>query len=332
MTDGKFGRFGDMLRDGLRYLAPVWLRRMFLAEPAASLLRLDRSKPYGLSPSVLLETQGKVPKPNKTVDVVFPADIFLRRKISIPPTSRGQQRQVAAMDLVRRTPFKETEVHWALSDSKDTQATELEQWIIKKIDLSRYRQSLYSHGYQLRKALVPVGPHTVTIADFTLEVAPRVHLWRRLNAALLIVIIGFCAVIWLRPALEARAEVSRNQIVLDRLRNEALDLRAEVARRAEARDDQKAFIDTVLTRPRAVDALRQMTVALPDTVWLSDFLFTPSQITVNGETSQSAAELVLDLTENNRTRLLPALSGPVSRTAQGNERFGMTFRPGGDSQ
>lgn len=113
------------------------------------------------------------------------------------------------------------------------------------------------------------------------------------------------------------------------LRDQALTLRGDIARLNQIDSERTTFLNAVAQHPRLVDALRHLTVALPDTVWVSDMVFTDAQITVNGQTSASAADLVLRLTQSNLP-YVPALTGPVSRTNDGREQFGIVFaRQGG---
>ena len=79
-----------------------------------------------------------------------------------------------------------------------------------------------------------------------------------------------------------------------------------------------------MLKPRLIDGLRALTVALPDGVWISDLKFTPTEFVITGETSGSAADLVLQLTESNLD-LVPSLQGAVSRTNIGSERFSLKF-------
>jgi len=308
-----------MLRDGLWDVVPVWMRWVFFAEPAARLLRLSGKEGDGM-----LSQPGKAASRQKTVDVVLPNHVLLRRTITIPPTAPGRHHDIAYLDMVRRTPFAPADIYWTLEDGRSAKTTELAQLIIKKADITRYRSNLATHGFRVRKFLLTPADKPLTIADFTTDISPNAKLWRRLNAFFVLLIIGFATAIWLQPAWQARTEIARDQIVLDRMRNQALDLRAEIETRAQASVERTAFMNSVIRRTRAVDALRQLTIALPDAVWLSDLVFAPNQITINGETADSAADLVLELTRSNLA-YVPALTGSVSRTSEGNERFGIVF-------
>ena len=322
-----------MLRDGLWDVTPHWFRKVFLAEPPARQLRFGEGKRRGIitKPSSILGQAGTVTSRAKTVDVILPPELLLRRTIPTPPSAVVTHNDIAALDLVRRTPFLPKDVYWVLGNESTAKTTELVQWIAKKTDITHYQTMLKSHGYKVRRFLIADGKTHTTIADFTSNIAPRAHLWRRMNAILCIAIIGFCVSIWLQPARQAQTEVRQDAVVLERLRNEALDLRVEIEALNQIDTERTAFVNAVMRRTRVVDAIRQLTVALPDSVWISDLLFTSNRITLNGETAQSAADLVLELTDSNLA-YVPALTGPVSRTSEGKERFGIVFSATGAGQ
>jgi Tfp pilus assembly protein PilN len=73
-------------------------------------------------------------------------------------------------------------------------------------------------------------------------------------------------------------------------------------------------------RPRLSQTLRDLTVALPDTVWLSELGFSQTGAVLSGETADSAADLVIALAAL-REFENPRLSGSVSRTPAGREQF-----------
>jgi len=72
--------------------------------------------------------------------------------------------------------------------------------------------------------------------------------------------------------------------------------------------------------PRVVTQLRESTVNLPNTVWLNEWTYNQGSLRLAGEVDGSAADLVLTLSEKVRG-WSPALSGAVSSTPDGNQRF-----------
>lgn len=317
---------GTLLRDALHDVVPQWFRTMFLGEPATSILWFGKEQMRGAisEPVAILMTRGAGNNRTKVVDAVLPSSVLLRRVIAIPPSSPATHKDIATLDLLRRTPFKPADIRWVLAGDRNSKSVQLIQWVAKRSDIAHFLTMLSSHGYQVRRFLVEDGQGQTILADFADDIFPQARIWRKVNAALTVAITGIGAFLWLQPALDARAEIYRDTAVLDTLRNEALTLRTELVALNQVDTERSAFLETVLHRTRVVDALRQLTVSMPDSFWASDLLFTQSRIMLNGETAQSAADLVLQLTESNLA-FVPALNGSVSRTAEGKERFAITF-------
>ena len=95
--------------------------------------------------------------------------------------------------------------------------------------------------------------------------------------------------------------------------------------RAE-RDEESRLLQELKQRPRLVETLREATVALPDEAWISTVTFRPNAVTLEGETSGAAVDLVLGLAEK-RQFGNPRLSGATTRTATGKERFEIALDP-----
>ncbi|MDO6591945.1 hypothetical protein DS901_02475 [Loktanella sp. D2R18] len=326
MASGILSNYLDMLREGSSDLIPNWFKTVFLGMPTAKKLRFDGKRSDNSLPiNILVNGElGDKPKQMVTVDAVLPTDLLLRRTIEIPPAARSSQTMVAKLDLQRRTPFKLSEIYWALDAEQTGTENQAIQWVAKRADITQFRTVLRSHGYAVRRFVTDGKTKQTTIADFTADIAPNARFWRRLNIALCILVIGFGVAIWLEPAWRARVETQTANSAVNALRAQAIDLRTEIEALKQADSERTAFLNAVSQHPRLVDALRQITVALPDTVWVSDLVFTGPQITVNGQTSASAADLVLQLTQSNLP-YVPALTGPVSRTNDGREQFGLVF-------
>ncbi len=257
------------------------------------------------------------------VDVVLPQEALLKRNISCPTLNHTQSRAVATLDLTRKTPFSGDEVYWGIERRRDVKLP-LIQWIAKRTDITIYKRALHLRGMTVRRFLVQAPSGDVVICDFGPEVNSKSKYIRRLNSVLLAAFIGLLGFIWLFPALSERSANALQQHELTELQTRALTLRKEIEDLSKADKERADFIESVVRRPKLVDTLRQVTVALPDSVWISSFSFSPDTIVVNGETTASAAELVLRLTNSNLPYIV-ALSGPVARTNEGGERFELTF-------
>ncbi len=326
MASGILSSYSNMLREGSQDLTPQWFKTVFLGMPTAKQLRFDgKQSAHTLPRNILVNGElGDKPKHMLTVDAVLPTDLLLRRKIDIPPAARSSRLMVARLDLQRRTPFNLSDIHWALDADQPGTDNQVTQWVAKRADIANFRAILRSHGYNVRRFVIEGQTKQTTIADFSVDIAPRARLWRQLNAALCVLAIGLGGAIWLKPAWNAEIKTRSTNSSVNALRAQALDLRTEIEALKQIDNERTTFLNAVSRHPRLVDALRQLTVTLPDTVWVSDLIFTAPQITVNGQTSASAAELVLQLTQSNLP-YIPALTGPISRTNDGREQFGLVF-------
>ena len=309
--------------EGLTELTPAWVRFAFLAEPRAEILRLDQDT-YGVQ---LLKTTGSK-QGGRLVDVVLPKALLLERQITIPPSPPANHPDIAALDLQRRTPFRPSEVVWTLSPGSTAKSTQLTQWVARTADIADFRSSLKSHGYEVRRFFIGAGSQPIPLTDFSKEIAPRAMIWRRMNATFASITLLAVLAIWLMPAIQARPFIAEKEAQIASMRAEALALRSEISDLSAADAARAAFIDSVTRRVRVVNVLRELTVALPDDVWISDIMVTDDTITINGETTGTTADLVLALAEKD-LGFVPAMNGPVTRTAEGKERFGIAFTANG---
>lgn len=308
-------------------LLPEWFRVLFLGGVTAKTINVVSSvataKRGTVPASKLDEFQKEETKRRRTVNIVLPKERLLQRKLDLPASKQSARYAMAELDLVRRTPFKPTEITWVLVGVK---ADKWEQWVAKNADLQVYRKNLESHGYTVRQFLVQTPQGKLPLADYSDEIAPSRAYWARINAAVVSISGIFALFIWLYPAYIAQNDVAAINPALSELRTDALALRQQIEVLEQSQAQRSEFIDVVIRRPRFVDTLRQITVAMPDDVWISDLTFQHDRITLSGETSSSAAGLVLKLGESN-LQYAPALSGTVSRTNEGQERFNLTLTP-----
>lgn len=319
-----------MLGAQFSVLVPDWLRALFFGYPLArktNFAGLERSHKRGTLSQELL-TSPLTPlsgtKPRKIIDAVIPAAFFLKRKIRVPVSARNKLTASAELDLRQRTPFSPGEVYWQLSEPEVQNGfIEVNQWVVKKIEVDAWRKKLGSHGFQVRRIFVDDQQKHAPIADFSNEILP----WRRslvlLNGTLAIAATTAVLFGWLYPAWVAQQQTLTIDAHLKDLRGQAFELRRTVEDMRTDDVERATFLDTVLRRPLLVDTLRELTVALPDSVWVSAMIYTPKRVVLDGETNGSAAQIVLDLGER-RSLGNPRLSGPVQRTATNAERFEIT--------
>lgn len=325
MPDNPFSRAIVIAKHCLWEATPRWVRRLFLADIASTLVHVVETPSDRTDlPMAVLSVKGSS---GKTIiaDCVLPKSVLLERTISVPPARTSQQAKIAELDMLRRTPFTPQDVFCAIGKLPGNGPGQLKQWIAKKPDILGFRSNLKTHGLIVRRFLVEDETHQVVIADFSAQIAPNQNRIRQWNGVFASIAVTAATAIWLLPAFQTRAEIIAGTESVDALRSHALALRAEIVALEDADAARLAFVENILRRPRVVDTLRQVTVALPDEVWVFEMTITKDRVTTSGETSQSAADLILALTNDN-VGYTPALTGPVSRTAEGKERFILTLQ------
>ena len=304
---------------------------MFWVDPLAVPLRFDsdargaiwRAGEWLLPEAVLTgdDPTSRAQRP-ALVDVYLPDTHLLVRKLRFPAAAYKSFRQAAELDLMRRTPFKPAEIVWSVTPPtrQEGNVTGL-QFIARLPELDFIRQRLKRLGFSVRRVLVE--QHNLVLAEFPDGRERRRIVWRGVNLALAGVVLAGLAFLWLAPAFDARRTILQDEPYAEILRSEAVALRTQVEAARRQNTDLDDFVGAVIHKMRLVEVLRELTVALPDSAWVSEFNFTPQAATMVGESRGSAAELVLGL-GSQRFFSDPRLTGPVSRTAEGNERFEVT--------
>lgn len=326
MPSQVFQWFSDQLAGGF----PDWLKAMFFGMPMATEVQFSkdvttiaRRKGQLIAPESLLQIGSPETPPvrSRIVDVLIPDTFFLKRKIEAPTTADKNLKKLVALDMVRRTPFRPVTVYWAISKPhKSGNTLHVEQWIIKRNYIERLQQRAAKAGLRIRKVFVEGAPIQHPIADLSASVTPNAKRWRVLNGILAIGAVGLAAMVWLYPAWQASVETDRLNETIAQNRTRALAMRQDVEGLRSHKMERAAFLDIVYQGPRLSHILRDITVALPDSVWISDMNFSPERVVVSGEVSGSAAQLVLALAQRNEFHN-PRLSGPVARANNGAERF-----------
>lgn len=319
------------LTDWADGLLPEWIGAMFWGQPMAVPVRFSTSHLNQADVNVLIDALSREVaqkwQGNGTpaIDIFVPAEFFFERRLSLPLTARGKLEEMALLDLRSRTPFELSNIYWRLGKPIIQDDTiDVSQWIVRRDDVANWKLNLKKNGFRVRKLFVDTENAPSAIADFSDELLPGRQNFRKLNAALVSVTALALFAVWLYPGWSARSEARALQIELETLRSEALLERRKVEEIRKAEAQKAAFVDAVLLRPLLLDTVRELTVSLEDNVWVSTLTFNTSHVVITGEAGNSAAETVLSLGKRSGFGN-PRLSGPVSRTARGAERFEITL-------
>lgn len=307
-----------------------WVGALFLGVPHARALKfsddvtkIEYTSGVYVAPSSLLQADGPVvPAMKRTaiVDVQLPAHVILTRSLDVPRAAKTKMHEVALLDLMRKTPFSPQEIYMASAAGKlRDDMIPVRQWLFKRADADSLIKRLEAPGIQVRKLLVGEADGAVLL-DRRRILSKRTRWLRLLNASMAVSAFIAATTWWLLPASKAaqalpqlsEAHAGKQQLVFA--------LRQELEARSSTATADESFVREVVMRTRLVDLLRNLTVALPDSVWISDVSLRSDTLLITGETQASATDLVLSLAEKSGFDN-PRLNGPVSRTRTGAEKF-----------
>ncbi|WP_208353079.1 PilN domain-containing protein [Pseudaestuariivita rosea] len=314
----------------LSSMVPAWLKTVLTGGPHVLTLHLSqtatalkKTRSGYLAPETLLTDATETNAGPLTVDLYLPEHHFLKREIEAPAPAFKNMAQLVRLDMMRRTPFQPNDVHWTVSEpvaqGPKARAT---QWLIKRSDAEQLRAHLKTIGVHAQSIRVDTDLAKTPVARFQTQTNGGWQKW--LNLGLAAAVVMAFAVVLIFPAFQDQRNLNQVENQIADLRRQAIGLRGDLEALRQAEQDRTALVDTVINKTVFAETLREMTIALPDDVWISDLSFQPNRIVVNGNSDSSAAELVLRVA-NNRLFENPRLTGPVSRTTSGQERFEMTL-------
>jgi len=326
------------LRDRISEVVPDWFRAMFLGQRMAISLFFRQQvseithEPRGQVAPVswlgnLPENRKKKEQTAQLADVYFPPSVFLERRVSIPNGAEKNIQSIVELDMVRRTPFRPDEVYWTCSGRDN--AGDVVQWVARKSDIHDILKNLTGHWISVRQIFVDAPGASAAMVVFDTQKSGPAKILRLMNLGLAVAILVFLLFAWLFPAWQAFNEGNSLSAETEELRAQALQIRADVDGFRSVETSKSDLLTLLRERPRLSVVLRNLTVALPDTVWSDNLVFSSDRVVFTGTTETSAAELVLQLSRSRQFEN-PRLSGPVSRTSNGGERFEIAAELGVD--
>ena len=300
---------------------------MFLGSPRPHKLRFDsvasirRDGADYILPIGLLEgpVKGLTRTRSVYVTLSLPERVFMERQLELPGLTATAAESAARLDLIRRTPFRPEEVYASLARSAGNAST-FHQYVIRRSDVTALAERIRELGFNVGEVRLEGSPHLLPFADLSDQALPARRMWRWLNGTLAVALAGTLCWLWLNPGFAERDASQALATEVSALRERATELRREVDDLRADRAARDAFLGEIIGRPRLVEIIRNLTVALPDDTWVSDLVYNGSGVVVSGATTQSAAELVLELSKR-RDIINPRLSGPVARLPSGEESF-----------
>lgn len=317
----------------LSEILPDWFRAMFLGQPRAQVLSFDdtatelrKTSDGWVAPFSWLASapeNGKATQ-ERVVDVVVPSQMILGRALKFPKKSARHLDRVVGFDTLQKTPFKPDQIHSVCDiTGRDPAQIHVQQWIARKSDIEALAQNLATHGLRPRRFIID-GFSGPAMLDLSRDVAPLGGMWRTFNLIAACAILGALICLWALPVWSAYQARQAQEAELKTLTAQAVALRQDVDGLRRGASERAAFLDIMMQRQTMVALLREATALLPDSVWITDFTFEADRLILRGSVKGSAAQLVLDLPDNNVLKT-PRLTGPVSQMGDGRERFDLVF-------
>jgi len=308
--------------------SPEWFGRWFLgcAKVTPLVFHNDSKgivqKQTIVAPKSLLDgiTENFRPTIVGPVDAYFPKDAFLIRPIEVPKKLRRKTNDIAKLDILASTPFMEGEFLWVV-DFHSSKGPLLmgEIWIIKTQVVRTALASLEKLGLQTRKVFIE-GKATVPLIDSGEVSNNKKTTW----SLSLLLAVGLIVCGLLAPKLIALVTAQReNQQLVkiaEQLRTDTLSKRVALDQTNTAFQNQRDFLDRTQFKQPVSQTLRELTIAIPDSAWLSSISITNNVLIASGSVDGSAAEHVLELSKKDGFALVE-LRGAISRSGANRENF-----------
>lgn len=250
----------------------------------------------------------------RRVEAVIAPDKGLIRRLRLPAAAEGRLRSVVELQLARLSPFRAEDVRFDCRRLETEAADEIvaEAAIVPTETLDALERRLERVGLAVGGFRFEGLPFHFAPVELRRTADERIQYL--LGAA---AVIALALAVSLAPIMRA-SELEGLSAQVGTLRGPARHavLLAENLRRAEA---PMVAASTALSRPAALDILRNATEILPADVQLSDLKINGGAVRMSGSCSD-AKKLVALLRRSGRFRDVATIS-PVGRTADGRDRF-----------
>lgn len=218
------------------------------------------------------------------VTVTIPAAELLVRTIKIPSSAKSHLRSAVGLQLDRLSPFKSTEVAFdcRVADSEPNSEMNVRVGILPKAALSRYEDKVLSLGCTPRRFVSENEMFTFSPTSF------RLTRQQKLQAILL----AGALALWSSSYIVAP---EMRELELQDLTKKASSLQVEATAAERLRGEIEGIarpaeaIKRRLQEPQAIDTLRGLSSAIPDTTFLSSLSIERGSIRMEGVTTAPKA-------------------------------------------
>jgi general secretion pathway protein L len=260
----------------------------------------------------------------RDVAVRFPRASVLHLDLDLPAASRATLRQAASFELARLSPIKPDQLYFDVAAASMGAKALVTLRAIKRAEVDEAVALCHASGLRVGAIEFEADPRD---ADWRAYPVDRFALlrffWLRrgavvLAAAVLLLLAAVLFGLYLRGASEDNALFSQlvamnDQLALvHRMQQDASDLRMQIE-----------FPATQKRAPLLLDILAQVTKALPDGTWLTEFAYKDGTAHIQGY-SKSPSDLIGDI-DQSPYFANAQFEAPLVGAQDGSERFDMTF-------
>ena len=323
-------------RIGVQEVFPGWFRSMFLGEPKGISLRFaDETKHLSKKHHEFVAPMSWLNGPvtdaaerrETLVEVALPQSFFLRREIPHRNLPKRDREKAIVLNTLQETPFSASDISFVVTKPQASNSQSSIQWIAKKTEIERIAGTLRRNGFVPLSFEVEGVPGAI-VENYKSSIKPgRTKAFRALNAISAMIIAGSLSYSIAMPSFQKLQVTKKLESEIAALSRDALQLRQQLDEATSQEQVVANFEKLVSERVFSTELLVFLTDILPDDVWLTDISYNQSQATIRGSISGSAAQLLLSLPRNAKFAN-PAFVGPISKTAEGRERFDLRFKIG----
>lgn len=274
------------------------------------------------------------------LDVVMqlPAELVLRRSVSLPLAAAENLREVLAFEMDRYTPFKASEVafdYQVTSTDAESKRLKVDLAVVPRGVLAQATEIAASFGLMLHRIGV-AGEGLQSGGSFNFlpagSLAGRSTMQQRLLIALMILATALAVTAVYLPLYAKERTLAAYKAQLAESRAAALEADALKERLMARLEHSRFLIDRRLSTPAATTLLAEITERLPDHTWLAQFRWQGNKLLLAGF-SPAAAPLIAEL-EASPLLTDVRFGSPVTADPRvGHERFNISadvaIPPGG---
>lgn len=319
-------RFLRWYLSSMRSFVPQWANAIFLGHPMARTCRFVDGERTNRSGTLPLDHLTGVKQPvamrfRRSVDAVLPESLFLTRNVSMPRKAAARMLQIGTFDLLQKTPFQADEIVWAIGPvHREKEQVHMTQVVALRDDIQTWRNRMEAANRPLRRIYANIKGRKILVARFEQESVHLGRFWSIMNATGATIALACAIYLWALPGLQATKKIALLEPEIAHLQAEALALREDLENRQHDQDLQHGILSEISEAPHLLDAMVAATVALPDSAWVSNYVFDANGVRMFTDINGSAVDLLYDLSDNG---ILPnaLMQGDVQRTSAGTEEF-----------